>query len=224
MHDPFNPMQNQDPLDNQGLPDDPLLDALERSIENPPGFVDPLTENDESLMDDIAKQLDLIEAGTESTPPIPLLPGIVDDVNGPDVQDDESGNPEALESVDNLDGDDDEKHKLPSLLPPSLHDSLTGTTGPSQWPSKPPPGQQSDNRGRQEFAIKKHISRGGAGAGATTKRTSRCCPESHELIDEQKCESCEKYRHWPEGTDEEPKECWYDWQAKPPENEPADMD
>lgn len=161
MHDLFNPMQNQDPLDSQGLPDDPLLDALERSIENPPGFVDPLAENDESLMDDIAKQLDIVEAGTESTPPILPLPDIVDDVNGPDVQDDESGNPEALESVDNLEGDDDEKHKLTSLLLSDLHDSLTGTTGPNQWPSKPPPGQEGDNRGRREFPIKRYSSRGG---------------------------------------------------------------
>lgn len=31
MEQPPNPLDNQDPLD------DPLLDALERSIENPPG-------------------------------------------------------------------------------------------------------------------------------------------------------------------------------------------
>jgi hypothetical protein len=31
-------------------------------------------------------------------------------------------------------------------------------------------------------------------------------------VDLEQCESCEKYRHWPEGTDEEPRECWYDWQ------------
>ena len=222
MNDTFNPMQSQDPMDNRGLPDDPLLDALERNIENPPGFVDPLAENDESLMDDIARQLDIVEAGIESAPPIPPMPGIVDDVDGPDVQDDESGNPESSESVDNL--DDDEENKLPSLMPSGPHDSLTGTTNPSQWPLKPPPGQEGYNRGRREFPIKRYRSRGGAGAGGKTNRASRYCPESHELVDEQKCESCEKYRHWPEGTDEEPKECWYDWQARLPEDEPADMD
>jgi len=48
---------------------------------------------------------------------------------------------------------------------------------------------------------------------------SRFCPESHGLIDKKKCESCEKYRHWPQGADEEARECWYDWQAKPSHDE-----
>lgn len=43
----------------------------------------------------------------------------------------------------------------------------------------------------------------------------RFCPETRKLIDEQKnCQYCEKYRHWPEGTNQEPRKCWYDWQME----------
>ena len=44
--------------------------------------------------------------------------------------------------------------------------------------------------------------------------TRRYCPATHELIDLEDCQSCEKYRHWPAHTDEEPSECWYDWQVR----------
>jgi hypothetical protein len=40
----------------------------------------------------------------------------------------------------------------------------------------------------------------------------RLCPQTGEFIDEGKCEECEYYRHWPEGSEEEPRECWFDWQ------------
>ena len=44
MEQPQNPLDNQDPLD------DPLFDALEHSIENPPGFADSSAERSEQLM------------------------------------------------------------------------------------------------------------------------------------------------------------------------------
>jgi len=44
MEQPQNPLDNQDPLD------DPLFDALEHSIENPPGFADSPAERSEQLM------------------------------------------------------------------------------------------------------------------------------------------------------------------------------
>jgi len=44
----------------------------------------------------------------------------------------------------------------------------------------------------------------------------RYCPEIFEIVSEQDCQACEKYRHWPEGTDDEPRECWYDWKANQP--------
>lgn len=44
MEQPQNPLDNQDPLY------DPLFDALEHSIENPPGFADSSAERSEQLM------------------------------------------------------------------------------------------------------------------------------------------------------------------------------
>lgn len=49
-----------------------------------------------------------------------------------------------------------------------------------------------------------------------SRRNTRYCPESHEVIDREQCKNCEKFRYWPEGTKEEPRECWHDWQARPP--------
>lgn len=60
--------------------------------------------------------------------------------------------------------------------------------------------------------FKQHISR--ASTGARGGGSSRICPESNELINFEQCGSCEKYRCWPDGTGEEPRECWYDWQAR----------
>ncbi|MBN2137562.1 MAG: hypothetical protein JW720_07140 [Sedimentisphaerales bacterium] len=45
--------------------------------------------------------------------------------------------------------------------------------------------------------------------------STRFCPDISELVAKENCEYCDKYRHWPEGTDDEPKECWYDWEAAP---------
>jgi len=80
--------------------------------------------------------------------------------------------------------------------------------------SKQPPRQDGTNRGKTGFPARIQGSRSRGRTGASISRTTRFCPESHEIINEQSCESCEKYRHWPEGTDEKPKECWYDWQDR----------
>jgi len=48
----------------------------------------------------------------------------------------------------------------------------------------------------------------------SASRTTRYCPEEHDLVDLGECTSCPKYRHWPEGTSEEPRECWHDWEVR----------
>lgn len=89
MEQPPNPLDNQNPLD------DPLLDALERSIENPPGFVDPLAEHDEQFMDDLAQLSDKLEASIENTPPLAPQPEVVIDGDEPSVVADESTSEES---------------------------------------------------------------------------------------------------------------------------------
>ena len=54
--------------------------------------------------------------------------------------------------------------------------------------------------------------RGRVGTGATSNYLY--CPESRESIDPHECTSCDKYHHWPEGTQEELMECWYEWERR----------
>jgi hypothetical protein len=61
------------------------------------------------------------------------------------------------------------------------------------------------------------------GGRTGSRPTTRClCPDTLEPIVEKDCESCEKYRHSPERTDEEPRQCWYDWQGRVSEEHDAD--
>lgn len=209
MEDPLNPPENQGPLDNQDPLDDPLLDAPERSIENPPGFVDPLAERDELFMDDLAKQLEEVEASIEDRPPMVPKPEIVKDSNKTEEEDEQAPPP------------------ADSYEPPKMREEVWGT-----FQSSPPLPQEGSAHTPPPNPPLPKLPRGGGSirprpslllkgrllgrAGRTIIGISsnlRFCPESHETINIQECEKCEKYRHWPEGTDEEPRECWYDWQA-----------
>ena len=63
MQDPQDPLRQQYPMD------DPFLDPLERSIENPPGFHDPMAQPDELFMDDQARMLGALEASIVDVSP-----------------------------------------------------------------------------------------------------------------------------------------------------------
>lgn len=217
MNGSLNPLENPgDTFGNEGPLGDPLLDAFERSIENPPGFTDPLGESDEPLMDDLARQLDAVEASIEKSAQIIPEPDIVDG-NMPHVPpgdkfDNSCGtlpedDSESYEDVEELEKGSDDPQSLifqsqftivaspdQSTLTPHLRDTGSGT------------------RHGEGLLFKQHISR--ASTGTKGGGSGRVCPDSNELIDVPQCESCEKYRYWPDGTDEEPRECWYDWQAR----------
>jgi len=213
MQDPLNPLENQDPLNNTNPMEDPLLDALENSIKNPPGFVDPIAERDELLMDDMARQLDQVEASIENTPRIAPDPDVVDDNEGPvgsetPAMPEDFGTPEIEEMLDG--------GTLGSSKQSAAPDSSISSTRSSQLTPKPPLSRSGGSRGRGGHPFRRHGSGRHGSTGARAGHNMRICPENHESIDEQKCESCEKYRQWPEGTDEEPRECWYDWRVKPP--------
>ena len=214
MADPLNHLENQDPLE------DPLLDALERSIENPPGFTDPLAGSDQLYMDEQGRLLDalessIVDAGMASPSGATIPPDL--DVG--------SKVPEAVSPIDEL-GDIDlitsaedigisemtnEKYGTFESSPPLPEEGLSRTIPPN------PP------------YLDKLRKKGGGGTGKkgspphrrspsrlkspVIRSDMKYCQESNEVIDKQQCEDCEKYRHWPEGTGEEPRECWYDWQA-----------
>jgi len=212
MENPLNPPENQIPLDKQNPLEDPLLDALEQNIENPPGFVDPLVGNDGQFMDELASQLDQVEANIENTPP--LLPGstIINDGNELNAQDDEletaslSEEPESFETINEL------EETIQNPLSSDSQDSDAHTF--KQPVSKPKRrGGGSRLRRRPRFFKRPAVKQTGSLISRRNNRP-RICPEDRKHIDEQKCESCEKYRHWPKGTNEEPKKCWYDWRME----------
>ncbi len=213
MQDPLNPLENQDPLNNTNPMSDPLLDSLEKSITNPPDFVDPIAKCDDPLMDDLARQLDQVEAGIENTPRIAPDPDVFDDNDDPvgseiPAMPEDFGTPEIEEMLDGGTFGSSEQSAAP--------DSSISSTRSSQLTPKPPLSRSGDRRGRGGHPLRRHGSGRHGSTGARASHNMRICPENHESIDEQKCQSCEKYRHWPEGTDEELRECWYDWQLKPP--------
>lgn len=76
----------------------------------------------------------------------------------------------------------------------------------------------SGHAGRRKGLPKSRRTRGKTGLSIGSQMT-RYCPETQEVISNDKCDDCEKYRHWPEGTDDEPRECWHDWQEKPPSDD-----
>ena len=217
MNGSLDPMENPDDFFGNEEPlDDLTLGAFESGIENPPGFTDPLVESDEMLMDDVAWQLDEVEASIENSAPVLPDPDIAGG-NEPNVQPghksvDQQG---ILPEDDPESNDDEEEPEETEEDPPSLifQNEFTFVAPPDQ--SKPTPHRGDSGVGTrygEGLLFKQHISR--ASTGARGGGSNRICPESNELINVEQCGSCEKYRCWPEGMDEEPRECWYDWQAR----------
>jgi hypothetical protein len=226
MQNPLNPPGNPDPFGNDSPLTDPMLDALEKSIENPPGFTDPLVENPELLMDSLGRQLDAVEASMESVQPIPPAqpePGGIVDEEGMDEQGDV---PETSEGFMTPDSEESSETSWGfwgtfDSSPPLLLEGSASTPPPN------PPESRMLRRGAGRAKRRKgpppvrrrSLVKGGSVMG---KLNMRYCPESHETIHKEECEDCEKYRRWPEGTDEELRQCWYDWQARPPLDKPDD--
>lgn len=227
MKTPGNPPEDQGPLDNQNPLEDPLLDALEQSIENPPGFVDPLVENDSQFMDGLAKQLDQVEASIENTPPLPPKSEMPKDENELNAQDDELTALEATslsEEHESLEAMNDSDETLQSSQSASQDSSEDRTNPNRKLPRLRRQQQLGRSRKRVALIFKRPVS-GRTGRVIPVKgRDTRICPESREFIYEKECKSCKKYRHWPEGTNEEPRKCWYDWQREETNDEADDSD
>jgi hypothetical protein len=199
-------MQNPlNPSNNQISPDDYMLDTLERSIEKTIGPPDPLMARQNSLVDDIARQLNRVEASIENMPPLWPKFLIDNDRILPDVQNSKIGTPETTLPIGdfgasaNLNGIEQATQNVPKQ-------------GVSQNPSTMPIRQNGDGIRKHGHSAKNYKPLFGGRTNAQSNVGLRHCPQSHELIDMETCESCEKYRHWPDGTNEEPRECWHDWQ------------
>lgn len=223
MEGPLNPQENLDSLGPDANPfEDPMLDAVEGSIENPPGFIDPLVENEQPFIDDLAMQLDAVEAYIENSPPMPPQPTPVEPPadQGKDETDASEQEPSIPVSPSTPDVDKSSEDSVGDEEEPG-NDNLHGLgdlerffrqrrSGSTAKPPRKPYGDGWRQGG--------HPRMGGTsrGRGTGTKGSSgpRYCPDSRDLVNEDKCNSCEKYRHWPEGTDEEPRACWYDWQLQ----------
>lgn len=224
MENSLNPPENQIPLDKQNPLEDPLLDALEQSIENPPGFVDPLA-GDNQFMDELASQLDQVEASIENSPPLLPEPAVSSDEDELNARTDEletASPPEEQESFETMNELEGTIQNLPSF---DSQDSDIDEHMFKQPMSKPKRrGGRTGLKRRSKYLFKRlTVKRAGS---LISRRNSqpRFRPENHKLIDKQKCESCEKYRRWPKGTNEEPEKCWYDWQAKASGDKPDDGD
>lgn len=216
MENPLNPLENQDPFNNKNPMDDPLLDALEHSMKNPPGFVDSIAECDELIMDDVARQLDQVEASIENAPRIPSEPDVVNDSDEP-VGSETPTLPDVFNTPDIEEIPDSEEFGSPQQS--AARDSSTNSSGTSQLSPMLHQSGSGGSRRRREFPFRRHSTGCHGSTGARASHNMRICPENHESINEQNCESCEKYRQWPEGTDDESRECWYDWQAQPPDDD-----
>jgi len=166
----------------------------------------PLAEQP-AFMDDLAKQLDAVETSIENSSPI-SAPDAVEDNDADDIlsQADELSDPEHIQQVDK---EEDEPEPAALVSDPIQPKPLANQSSKGAPLSKP----TGDKRFFQGLK-----SPGRTVAHGRTKASGssgmRICPGSHELIDTEKCNDCDKYRHWPQGTNEEPKECWYDWQNR----------
>ena len=225
MPEPVNPTGHPDPLDPDAPPDDPMLEALERRIEKPPGFTDPLIDHEEGLMDSLGRQLDAVEANTENLPPVAPASSEAEQVAEPDDVDDPEEAPGTSEGF-TPSGDDDSSGSPRGFWgafdrsPPLLPEGPTPASPPNPPESRMlrrrcgGAGRRKGPPTRQRLPVK--------GGGVVGGGPVRFCPETHQTMHGDQCEGCPKYRHWPEGTNQAPRECWYDWQARPPIDTPHD--
>lgn len=231
MVDPLNPADPPTPPDGPDSMDDPLLDALERSIEQPSGFSDSLVQNPEPAMDDLACQLSQLEDSIEKAPVVPPgvggMPGMLNESPDPNELPGTEMLPleESEEGFLGLEGRLEDSNDALKTSQGDLTSSDPEVRSPRVCRSRSsaksgPRGSGRSNRSRPGLRSRIGGSRPRGRTMIRLARDSRICPDNHELVPKEACRSCDKHRHWPEGTDEEPEECWHDWQDR---REPGDQ-
>lgn len=183
MQNPLNPLNDLNPLGRPGPLLDPMLDAFERSIEQPHGFEDPLGGRDGAFVDGIGRQLDAIEMNVEQA-------GTV----SPDTRETERAlRPTVSRKTPQQPG---------SEGPPSISDS-----GDPPYVGLVPPLEARPYVIREGLAPPSCRRRPGSGLGihrSSDSETTRWCPKERKVIedDEETCDSCEYL-------DEDDGECRY---------------
>jgi hypothetical protein len=223
----MNPLENQDPLNDTNPRGDPLLNALEHSTEYPTGFMDPWTKYDYTFMDDIGKQLQNLEASIDNSLPVFEIPDLGKNDNKGNVQNVNfdilepslpPGDIKPSETINDL------RSVIQNPSSPVPQGSYNSTLGENQSLPRLRHGGGGCGRKKQGLPFKRNTVRQSARTNARVSCDLRYCVDSYELVDKETCESCEKYHHWPEGTDEEPRECWYAWQLSRFHQDEADDD
>ena len=215
--DPSDPLAPGDPLDPLAPPDPlrDMLDGLERSIE-PPALEDPLADQSEAGQDDLGRVLDAVEGSIDHQPPVQPVLDVGEDVTDANVdQPDVNGfEPDALDE-DHVSGTS-AASPFGSFesMPPLLPDSSAGPGRPQLQPPLPPRSRGGGGGSKGPGLLQRLLSLRRRSVKSSYAQSLRQCPASGQIIDTQQCESCERFRRWPEGSDGEPRECWHDWQAK----------
>ena len=228
LHDSFSPgtgLPNDptDPLNPLGIPGavpdplslgDPMLDALEQSIVNPPGFADPNTEQDGMFMDDVAKRLDQVEASMEN--PAPSLPLPAEQIGAAPMGDQEhtSVQPGWSEEEEAKTPEAEEEDQLRETRPPDSQKAVPLRPELSREPPSTLKSGDGGHGGHREPSART-ASAGGRFTKTRGASGTRFCPDTNYSVDKKDCQDCNEYRHWPEGTEKEPRECWHDWVATP---------
>ncbi len=173
-------------------------------------------------MDNLAKQLDEVEASIENMSRSPDGTEVVQDNELTTPQDEGTVISDGV-SEDEGNESIQDSSKLADASEDSQATNEEGQSDGKRHDLQFPPQQRFRGQlrlgGRRRHLFRRRGSDTLRRRVVRRQGNRRFCPESHEVINVRECESCEKYRHWPQGTDEEPRECWYDWQGKPPSNE-----
>jgi hypothetical protein len=191
-----------------------MLDAVERSIETPAAFQDPLVQQPLPPIDGVGRMLGALEASIEYPLATALDARIAQELLQPSLPVDDVGQDDLLAAAEEVGA----KAKVPDPVSERTAAPQALPEGPSRQVPQPAPRDLSAghrvgaSRGSSEPRHSGYSPRGRAGTGATSNHLY--CPESRESVDPQECKSCDKYRRWPEGTQEEPMECWHDWETR----------
>ena len=178
-----------------------MMDLLERSVESAP--TGPPTAED-AVADRQAELLDLLERSIEDAPPLPpetdgtggsAPPG---EEAGPGAEGSAPREPHQVRYVsqdcESPDVDKDVAGQATRCSHGRQPAFFTRKTGRPTGGSRTGPRRETNSRLRRPRRI---------------RNATPYCPETRDVADIRECTMCEKYRHWPDGSDEEPRTCWY---------------
>jgi len=189
-----------------------MMDLLERNVEGAP-TQPPMTEDADA--DRQAELLDLLERSIEDEPPLSSEAGGSEGCSSPAGEEafaEESMAPPPPGEVHFVSQD---------CEPPDVNKGVAGEA--TRYSHRQPPAFVTRKIGRPRGASARGLRRRTSSRPRKPERIHSAtpyCPETREIVDIRECATCGKFRHWPDGTDEEPRTCWHLWRktAQPPED------